>query len=212
MFKHFDGWQGIIAKTTVQGPSTRHRVAPVPAIVKSRPGCSSMWSKACVWNVGPVCWGPTSLFSQVSPGVSHLHQWFSDFRFYVGHQVATRYSTKKCYCMKINKNVLKISSVLQSRLSYLGSQDAGAYPSISGHRQGNTLNAFSFKWIAKATFRFFSTVLCCLSTLTHLKCLNHFAACAENITDTQWNETERPDIKSSLPSFVNGFWLWGYVT
>ncbi len=42
---------------------------------------------------GAVCLGPTSLFSQVSPAVSHLHHWFSDLRFYVGHQVATRRST-----------------------------------------------------------------------------------------------------------------------
>ncbi len=45
--------------------------------------------------------------------------------------------------MKINNIVLKISSIFQNRLSYLGFRDAEAYPSIFGHRQGNTLDAFS---------------------------------------------------------------------
>lgn len=136
-----------------------------------------------MWNVGPICLGPTSLFSQVSPGVSHLHQRFSDFKLGIKWQPD---KVQKILLYE-NKNVLTISSIFQNSLYYLGSQDAGAYPSIFGHRQGNTLDAFSVKWTAKATFRFFKSVLCSLSTLTHLKYLNHFAVCAENITDAQWN-------------------------
>lgn len=71
MFEHFES----VAMDHSVGTVTRHRVAPVPKAVKSRPGCSSMWSKACLWNVGPVCLGPAFLFSEVFPSVSHLEQW-----------------------------------------------------------------------------------------------------------------------------------------
>lgn len=80
-----------------------------------------------------------------------------------------------------------MSFVFQNRLSYL------AYPSIFVHRQGNTLDAFSVEWTAKATFTFFKCFEM-FSTLTPLKCLNHFAVCAENIIATHWNDTERLDI------------------